>query len=134
MVRSRKLVHWDAKKSGSFCSKFSVEWNNFSLSLTGLTLALNFSLTLLAWHFWQAFEKLLRKISQGSKYDTAVNARVTQNSEHVWLWLHPHQECLNMPEWVLMCLSLSELGWILLNIPEYAWKYLNKLFWLCQVS
>ena len=37
-----------------------------------------------------------------------------------------------------VCLSMSEYwpdhGWILLNAPEYIWKSLNKLFWLCQVS
>ena len=46
--------------------------------------------------------------------------------------------CLNnawiASEYVLMCLNLSKHGWILLNVPKYTWKYLNKLSWLCQGS
>ena len=29
---------------------------------------------------------------------------------------------------------MPEHGWILLNVPEYAWKCVNKLSWLCQGS
>ena len=28
--------------------------------------------------------------------------------------------------------NILEHGWILLNVHENAWKYLGKLFWLCQ--
>ena len=61
---------------------------------------------------------------QGSEYDTIAYARVKQSSEFVWIWLNMPQECLNM----------YEHGWILLNVPDYACKCLNKLFWLWQGS
>ena len=50
------------------------------------------------------------KICQGSEYGTDVNARVTQSSQYIWLWLHTPQYSLNM----------SKYRWILLNVPEYA--------------
>ena len=38
------------------------------------------------------------------------------------------------PQYVLISLNMPEHGWILQKVPEYAWKCLNKLFWLCQGS
>ena len=70
---------------------------------------------------------------QGSEYDMVVYVRATKISEYVWIWLHMPQ-CLNMPPYALMSLNMMEHGWILLNIPEYACEYLNKLFWLNLVS
>ena len=37
-----------------------------------------------------------------------------------------------MPEYASTRLNMYGHSWILLNVPEYAWKYLNKLFWLSQ--
>ena len=37
------------------------------------------------------------------------------------------QSCLNMPEYALMSLNMSEHGSIFLNVPEYVRKCLNKL-------
>ena len=39
-----------------------------------------------------------------------------------------------MPQCTLMPLNMSEHGWVLLNVPEYSWKCLNKLLWLCNGS
>ena len=39
-----------------------------------------------------------------------------------------------MDEYALIALNKSEHGLILLNVPEFCWKYPNKLFWLCQDS
>ena len=41
-----------------------------------------------------------------------------------------HSLCLNMSQYVLISLSEPENDWILLNVPEYVWKCLNRLFWL----
>ena len=35
---------------------------------------------------------------------------------------------------ICMPVSVAEYPIISLNIPKYPWKYLNKLFWLCQAS
>ena len=82
---------------------------------------------------WKCLNKLFWRC-QCSEYGTIVYARFTQSSEYVWLWLHTPQQCLNMPQYALMSLSVPEHGWILLNVFECAWKYLNKLFLLCQCS
>ena len=39
-----------------------------------------------------------------------------------------------MPEYVVMSFNMATHNWILTNVPEYGWKCLNKLFWLCQGS
>ena len=39
-----------------------------------------------------------------------------------------------MPEYALISLNMPEPDWMLLNVSEYAGKFLNKLFWLCQGS
>ena len=51
-----------------------------------------------------------------------------------WTWVNMAQNASLIPEYTLMFLSVSEHDWILLNVPKYAWKYLDKLFWLCQCS
>ena len=35
-----------------------------------------------------------------------------------------------MPEYALMSLNMLECSYILLNVPEYAWKCMNKLFYV----
>ena len=50
--------------------------------------------------------------------------------EHVWLWLHTPQYCLNLPEYALRPLNMLERRWKSLNVPEYVGKCQNKLFWL----
>ena len=51
-----------------------------------------------------------------------------------WTWVNMAQNASLIPEYTLMSLNVSEHDWILLNVPKYAWKCLNKLFWLCQCS
>ena len=41
---------------------------------------------------------------------------------------------LNNVEYALMSLNMPEHDLNLLSDPEYAWKCLNKMFWLCQDS
>ena len=42
--------------------------------------------------------------------------------------------CLIMPLYAFIALNTFEHGWILLNVPKYAQKHLNKLLWLCLGS
>ena len=50
--------------------------------------------------------------------------------KYVWIWLYASM----MPEYDLICLIMSGHFWILLNVPEYPWKCLNKPLWQCQSS
>ena len=51
-----------------------------------------------------------------------------------WICLNMAQYASIMSEYALMSLIMPENGWILLDVTKYAWKCLNKLFWLCQGS
>ena len=62
---------------------------------------------------------------ESSEFDTVVYVSVTQNSEDYWIWL-------NMPQYALMSLNVPENGGILLDDPEYAWKFLN-MFSICLI-
>ena len=39
----------------------------------------------------------------------------------------------DMSQYALKSFNILEHGWILLNVHEYAWKCLNKLFWYVRV-
>ena len=86
-------------------------------------------------HIQQAFED-----ASGCKYAKVLNmTRLYIQGLHKVLNMCENSTiCLNnawiASEYVLMYLNLSKHGWILLNVPEYTWKCLNKLFWLCQGS
>ena len=51
-----------------------------------------------------------------------------------WICLNMAQYASIMSEYALMFLIMPENGWMLLDVTKYAWKCLNKLFWLCQGS
>ena len=39
-----------------------------------------------------------------------------------------------IPEYALMSLNMLEYSCILLNVPEYAWKCMNKLFYVRAIN
>ena len=59
-----------------------------------------------------------------------------------WLYMQGLHKALNMfeygsyatimPEYALISFNMSYCGWILLIVPEYAWKCVIELFWLFQ--
>ena len=73
---------------------------------------------------------------QSSDYFRIQNVSVAVNSiRSLYKLLSIYRDVLNMSEYGPICLNVPQLpdhGWILLNVPEYAWKCLNKKFWLCQ--
>ena len=98
------------------------------LTMTGLWIFL------IILHVWQAFED-----TSDSKCARVLNK--------AWLCIQELCRVLNMSVYSSICfnnawmsqyasmsLDMHKHGWILLNVPEYAWKFLNKLFWLCQGS
>ena len=53
----------------------------------------------------------------------------------LWICLnmaHMPQQCLNIPQYALISFNMSYRDWILLIVPEYAWKCVIELFWLFQ--
>ena len=53
---------------------------------------------------------------------------ICMNMAYVLIWPKMSPWCLNIPQSAFMSLTISGFGWILLNVPKYAWRYLNKLF------
>ena len=51
-----------------------------------------------------------------------------------WIWLIIPKKCLNISQYARMSLNMPKHDLVLLNALEYAWKCLNKLFWVCQGS
>ena len=75
-------------------------------------------------------------------FEDGSGSKMCQSSDMAWLYVQRLRRVLNMSEYGSIYLNTA---WICLNIlaslnifqhvcnvPEYAWKYLNKLFWLCQ--
>ena len=51
-------------------------------------------------------------------------AKVTQSLEYVWIRLSLPENCLNIPQYTLMSLNMSEHRWIL---PKCPWIFLKML-------
>ena len=64
-----------------------------------------------------------------------LRQRLIQNIvKHLRWSVLQNEKYLNMCQYAVMSLNMDDQGWILLKVPEYAWKCLNKLFWLGQGS
>ena len=85
-------------------------------------------------HVWQAFEE-----ASDSKCARVLNMEwlCIQGLHKVLTMSEYGSICLNnawMSQYTSMSLDMHKHDWILLNVPEYAWKFLNKLYWLCKGS
>ena len=103
------------------------------------------SLKKLFW-LWQGFEYS----SSSYMFDRLLKIPQILNVPGFWIrhgcvskgytefWMSIYSSiCFNnawMSQYASMSLDMHKHGSILLNVPEYAWKFLNKLFWLCQGS
>ena len=80
-------------------------------------------------------------------FEDTLNPKCAWVLKMTWLCIQGLHRVLNMSEYGSICLNnawmsqyasvslnMHEHGWIFLNIPQYAWKCLNKLFWLWQGS
>ena len=63
-------------------------------------------------------------------YGMAVYARFMRSSGYAWIWLNMPQIESIMPNYDLMSLNIPDHCWILLSATTYAWKCLNKLFYV----
>ena len=45
-----------------------------------------------------------------------------------WIWLNMDQYASIIPEYAIISLNMTKHGWMLLEVPEYTWNCLNKLF------
>ena len=62
---------------------------------------------------------------------------ICKGNTEFWICLNIAQYSSIRPEHVSACLYVPQCAWALLsllNVPEYALKCLNKLFWSCQSS
>ena len=71
-----------------------------------------------------------------SKYSRVLNmGYICKGYTELWMWLSIAHCVSIMSKYASICLSVLQCPWKWLDIvPEYAWKCLNKLFWLWQGS
>ena len=75
----------------------------------------------------QMFDRLLKMSWVLSKPRFWIwHSCICKGYAEFWIWLHTPQWCQNMSQYALMFLNMPEHGRILVNVPEWVWKCLNK--------